>query len=602
MLPGTTNHENSKTEEDWELARRGICLILNNKNEEAQALFENKGESIQLAVGHAYIAFMNAVMTCEEDSLEKAMNILKDLESKCAQNLGWLRAMKNKVLGKNDLSMYENLEQQIALADCQVCIAFLSLMTQDSTAGWVKGGWALRKAWGLYHSTYNYLAGEYRRVFGLAIDLPGSESIPWRVLTQSNTGSSTPLSPTGTWSIPTTPSADTPTNGYKRHWTKIFSPLQSPQLCGEEIRRLMAATCFGYGLFHLCVSMLPTTLLRLIQILGFSGDRVIGLDALMFARHGPDMRAPLAMLALLWYHTVMRPLLAVEPQSISASIVAAEALLEESKGEFHESALFLFFYGRVCRLKNKIDEGVNAYTMAMEKSGQRELGLLCLHEMAWCHLIQLNFGNAYHSFSQLRGQSHWSKAFYTYLSAVCGGCLGNESSLGILVPPLLKLSGNISQLDNIISQRARLLLPFKTHFYYKLLAYEMVYLWNSLPSRDGLLAIIEDCESSDICEEPMPGLVWFIRGVCFSRLRQWENSISCLSNVLNIRSSCSTKAPDAHISACALYELALVHLTSAKNISEGIRLLEIAQTQYSGYDFESRLSLRIHAALREYRN
>lgn len=66
------------------------------------------------------------------------------------------------------------------------------------------------------------------------------------------------------------------------------------RLCGEEIRRLMSAACFGYGLFHLCISMLPSTLLRLIQILGFSGDRMIGLDALMFARHGPDMRAPLA--------------------------------------------------------------------------------------------------------------------------------------------------------------------------------------------------------------------------------------------------------------------------------------------------------------------
>ena len=66
------------------------------------------------------------------------------------------------------------------------------------------------------------------------------------------------------------------------------------RLCDEEIRRLMSAACFGYGLFHLCISMLPSTLLRLIQILGFSGDRVIGLDALMFARHGPDMSAPLA--------------------------------------------------------------------------------------------------------------------------------------------------------------------------------------------------------------------------------------------------------------------------------------------------------------------
>lgn len=71
--------------------------------------------------------------------------------------------------------MYETLEQQITLADCQVCIAFLNFMTQDSTAGYVKGGWALRKAWGLYHTAYNELSSQYRKVFGLQSQLPGKK-------------------------------------------------------------------------------------------------------------------------------------------------------------------------------------------------------------------------------------------------------------------------------------------------------------------------------------------------------------------------------------------------------------------------------------------
>lgn len=604
MLPGCSQNETQKNEEDWELARRGICLILNNRNEEAEALFENKGESVQLAIGHAYVAFMNALMTCEEDSLEKATGILRDVESRCAQSLGWLRAMKNKVFGRNDLSTYESLEQQIALADCQVCTAFLSLMTQDSTAGWVKGGWALRKAWGLYHSTYNYLAGEYKRVFGINVELPGSDTIPWRILSQKGTTNTatTPLSPTGSWSIPTTPSAETPTNGYKRHWTRVFSTLQSPQLCGEEIRRLMSAACFGYGLFHLCISMLPSTLLRLIQILGFSGDRVIGLDALMFARHGPDMRAPLATLALLWYHTIMKPLLAVDVRMITASITAAETLLEESKNDFSQSGLFLFFHGRVCRLKNKIEEGIKAYELAMQKCGQRELGLLCLHEMAWCYLIQLDFGKSYATFTQLREQSHWSKVFYTYLTAVCSGCLGNKASLDLLAGSLLRLSGSLSHLDTMISRRSKLLLPFKPSFYYRLLAYEMIYLWNSLPAQEGLKSILLDCESNQLSEEPMTGLLALIRGVCYMRLGQLDSAKECLNNGITLREECPTKGSDAHISAYSLYELALVYITSKEDINEGIRLLETAQAQYSSYDFESRLSLRIHSALREHKS
>lgn len=60
------------------------------------------------------------------------------------------------------------------------------------------------------------------------------------------------------------------------------------------IKRLMGAACFGYGLFQLGVSLLPPPLLKLTNILGFSGNRQGGIDNLMFAREGTDMRAPLA--------------------------------------------------------------------------------------------------------------------------------------------------------------------------------------------------------------------------------------------------------------------------------------------------------------------
>lgn len=60
------------------------------------------------------------------------------------------------------------------------------------------------------------------------------------------------------------------------------------------IRRLMAAVSFGYGLFHLAVSLLPPKLLNVIHFLGFEGDRQTGIQALHFSRQGSDMRGPLA--------------------------------------------------------------------------------------------------------------------------------------------------------------------------------------------------------------------------------------------------------------------------------------------------------------------
>lgn len=62
----------------------------------------------------------------------------------------------------------------------------------------------------------------------------------------------------------------------------------------EVVARLMSAVSFGYGIFQLCISLLPPSLLKLIHFLGFEGDRKIGISALMFSREGNDMRGPLA--------------------------------------------------------------------------------------------------------------------------------------------------------------------------------------------------------------------------------------------------------------------------------------------------------------------
>ncbi|XP_073997165.1 tetratricopeptide repeat protein 39C-like [Rhodnius prolixus] len=595
--------ENVRGEDDWILARRGIQLVLNNKYKEAEALFKNKRDSIQLAAGHSYVVFMNAVMTFEEDSLEEAMVVLKELEGKCAQNLGWIRAMKNRVFGKSELGVYETLEQQITLADCQVCIAFLNFMTQDSTAGYVKGGWALRKAWGLYHTAYNELSSQYRKVFGLQSQLPG-ESPSWRVIAStSNTPSTTPVSPMSPTSAAWNQS-EPQCNGYRRHFYRLFSPLPSPQICPEEVQRLMCAVSFGYGLFHLCVSLLPATILRLIHILGFVGDRTVGLEALMFARQGPDMRAPLAILALLWYHTIMRPLLALNSQIISSGIVAADALVDESKAEFGESALFLFFRGRIHRLKNELDHAVRTYREAVDKSVQRELSLLCLHEMGWCRLIQLDYKQAFTAFFQIKEQSRWSKDFYTYLSAVCAGSLGEITVVAHLAHNLLKKPEVLkSQLDLMIARRAKLLLPTKTAAYYRCLVYEMLYLWNSLPPSAGLLTILKDCEDvhrGD--EEPMIGLKNLINGVCHSQLGMTAAAVDILHLVSSQRKLAEvdeTKANDSHIPANALYEQAVILIRNPETCDEGRKLLESAQNDFNGYDFENRLKLKIHAAMKE---
>lgn len=91
--------------EDHSLAREGIKLLLNNKIEEAEELFNGEKDNIEMAAGYCFLTFMNALMTFEDDKLEEALQTLRDIERRCAQDVGWLKSMKNKVFGSFSYSV-----------------------------------------------------------------------------------------------------------------------------------------------------------------------------------------------------------------------------------------------------------------------------------------------------------------------------------------------------------------------------------------------------------------------------------------------------------------------------------------------------------------
>jgi hypothetical protein len=64
------------------------------------------------------------------------------------------------------------LEEQIILADTQVCVALLTFLQHD-ISGYVRGGWVLRKAWKVYQHLYNQVLQLYRKTFGQEVEVPG---------------------------------------------------------------------------------------------------------------------------------------------------------------------------------------------------------------------------------------------------------------------------------------------------------------------------------------------------------------------------------------------------------------------------------------------
>lgn len=114
-------------------------------------------------------------MSFEEDKLEVTLTVLRDMEKRCASDVGWLKSIKGKVLGQKSQSIANRLETQIILADTQVCVAIITFLQQEFS-GYLKGGWVLRKAFKVYQHTYAEIIDLYKNKFG-DFNLPGKTQI-----------------------------------------------------------------------------------------------------------------------------------------------------------------------------------------------------------------------------------------------------------------------------------------------------------------------------------------------------------------------------------------------------------------------------------------
>ncbi|XP_043513139.1 SUN domain-containing protein 3-like, partial [Frieseomelitta varia] len=160
--------------------------------------------------------------------------------------------------------------------------------------------------------------------------------------------------------------------------------------------------------------------------------------------------------------------------------------------------------------QSNVNGALQAYAKAVEASSQREIKLLCLHEVAWCHLIRLSYEEAYRSLTQLRQQSRWSVSFYAYLATVCCGAIGKFDVVASSYRKILHCDNRMNketQLGLFVLRRTPKLLDQETGqpytvLYYRLLVYELLYLWNAMPSCsvDSLQGILLGPSKNQTCD------------------------------------------------------------------------------------------------------
>ncbi|CAH1984675.1 unnamed protein product [Acanthoscelides obtectus] len=346
------NEVKNDTLPHWALAREGIKLIINNNCAEAEQLFLEHPDSLAMYSGYSFAVMMDALMSYEEEKLNKAIQVLRDLEKRCASETGWLRQVTQRVFSftqvdaKSEQSLADQLETQIILADSQVCIAILTFLQQELSA-YLKGGWALRKAWKVYQKVYKDILNLYNEKIG-ELQLPDPSQNPSPSPTELQNSVEEDRAALSDWDIPDLKIGK---NGYSQNHSSSprFPHSKSANL--EPSKNPPSASNTSSTSSGLRKSQSVCNALTNRQNFWSARmDSISRSTSMSFYNISSILSSQDYTLSLLWYHTIVRPFYAIDGTNVQAGVECSERLLKESEAEFSQSALFLFFTGRVCRL------------------------------------------------------------------------------------------------------------------------------------------------------------------------------------------------------------------------------------------------------------
>lgn len=398
----------------------------------------------------------------------------------------------------------------------------------------------------------------------------------------------------------------------------ILHILQKNRVEQQFFHEFEGGVKLGIGAFNLMLSLLPARIIRLLEFIGFSGNRELGLLQLQEGASGRSMRSPLCCLTILSFHTYISLILGTG----EVNLVEAESLLAPFLKQFPNGSLMLFYHARIELLKGNVEEAQEIFRKCISVQEEwKQFHHLCYWELMWINIFQLNWMKAYYYSDLLCKESKWSKATYVYLKAAILSMLPEEEveaakenvvTLFRQVDSLKqRIAGKSIPTEKFAVRKSRrysssLPAPVKL----VLPALEMMYIWNGFPIvskredlSENLLLTIEKAETTlqnQNCSEYLVDdecLLKLLKGCCLKNLQRPLQAELCFTHV--IQSEKLLKF-DHYLVPFTLFELAFLY-KSQGDIDKAFKALETARNNYKDYSMESRLHFRIQAALQLWR-
>uniref|UniRef100_A0A7M4DY87 Tetratricopeptide repeat protein 39B n=1 Tax=Crocodylus porosus TaxID=8502 RepID=A0A7M4DY87_CROPO len=386
---------------------------------------------------------------------------------------------------------------------------------------------------------------------------------------------------------------------------QVLQMTQGIKSKNETYHQFEGGVKLGIGAFNLLLSLLPGRILRLLEFIGFSGNRDIGLLQLREGASGTSLRAILCTFTLLVYHTFVCFILGTG----EANLEEAETLLEPYLQKFPNGSIILFYAARISILQGNFEKFPQPLLISHETQPPNHF-----------HCPRLDFIQYVHI---LWGAQNWAQyssccftsAIYVFQKAAIL-CMLPDDDVKKTGEDIVSLFRQIEGLRQRIagksiptekfavrksrryasSRPVKLILP----------ALEMMYVWNGFAVvgkrtdlTESLLITIEKEETAlqneasneyymdDVC------LLQLLKGLCLKYLGRLLQAELCFNQV--IQSEKQIKY-DNYLVPFTLYELGLLYKQRDER-EKAIRYIETAKNNYKDYSMESRLHFRIHAAL-----
>ncbi|TDL19779.1 hypothetical protein BD410DRAFT_815806 [Rickenella mellea] len=227
----------------------------------------------------------------------------------------------------------------------------------------------------------------------------------------------------------------------------------------------------GVGATNMILSLMPSRLLSIVELFGFKGDRMHGLELLMKAGGWTEdsdepgigaaeegVRRSICDMALLIFHLVLSSFTVTGVSIPTASKILAYNLRRYPRGVF-----FLFGQGRLHLLRGQPSLAIASYQKAISIQSQyRNLHHISFWEMAIANFALWEVRESLESWRELEREATWSRAVYAYGIAVCllqlGGEERREEAAGFLekVPGLLqRIAGKSIPMEKFVARKSR---------------------------------------------------------------------------------------------------------------------------------------------------